>query len=162
MTDINRISGNKIQTGQTNAGQSKSAANLARRKELENTWKAAADAVVKGEKTADSGFKFPAGNQQTGKSNQSILERFKATPFQGHGFAAPFMTPLISTTVGGLMAQLAARNSMPSATASTSDQGKGLSKPVFGAPQSVFGLTDSGLDNLRNYAQGGTGLAASL
>ena len=157
MTDINRISGNKIQTGQTNAGQSKSAANLARRKELENTWKAAADAVVKGEKTADSGFKFPAGNQQTGKSNQSILERFKATPFQGHGFATPFMTPLISTTVGGLMAQLAARNS-----ASASDQGKGLSKPVFGAPQSVFGLTDSGLDNLRNYVQGGTGLAASL
>ena len=157
MTDINRISGNKIQTGQTNAGQSKSAADLARRKELENTWKAAADAVVKGEKTADSGFKFPAGNQQTGKSNQSILERFKATPFQGHGFAAPLMTPLISTTVSGLMAQLAARSS-----ASASDQGKGLSKPVFGAPQSVFGLTDSGLDNLRNYVQGGTGLAASL
>ncbi len=157
MTDINRISGNKIQTGQTNAGQSKSAADLARRKELENTWKAAADAVVKGEKTADSGFKFPAGNQQTGKSSQSILERFKAAPFQGHGFAAPLMTPLISTTVSGLMAQLAARSS-----ASASDQGKGLSKPVFGAPQSVFGLTDSGLDNLRNYVQGGTGLAASL
>ena len=158
MTDINRISGNKIQTGQTNAGQSKSAADLARRKELENTWKAATDAVVKGEKTADSGFKFPAGNQQTGKSSQSILERFKAAPFQGHGFATPFMTPLISTTVSGLMAQLAARNSAASASA----QSKGLSKPVFGAPQSVFGLTDSGLDNLRNYAQGGTGLAASL
>ena len=157
MTDINRISGNKIQTGQTNAGQSKSAADLARRKELENTWKAAADAVVKGEKTADSGFKFPAGNQQAGKSSQGILERFKATPFQGHGFAAPLMTPLMSLTVGRLMSQLAARSS-----ASASAQGKALSKPVFGAPQSVFGLTDSGLDNLRNYAQGGTGLAASL
>ena len=160
MTDINRISGNKIQTGQTNAGQSKSAANLARRKELENTWKAAADAVVKGEKSADSGFKFPAGDQQTGKSNQGILERFKTAPlFPIH--APGFATPLISLTVGRLMSQLASRSGLSSVSVS-STQGKGLSKSAFGAPKSVLGLTDSGLDNLRSYAQGGAGLSASL
>jgi hypothetical protein len=158
MTDINRIPGsaNRVQIGQTNAGQSKSAANIARKKQIEDIWKSATDAVVKGEpqsgqKNDIKSFKSDiAGKPDHEFTYKTFIKNgtsFTPIVLQG-GFAAP------------LTAALMARAHILSSSASL--QSKAPGKPVFGAPQSAAGLTDEGLANLRSYVDGGASLTSAL